>query len=127
MPWLERIDQINNRLTPIAIAEDGNRTPALLKHMRALLPARTTEALANVQGLALDSLERVDAVEYLQAVGMPHADPAGHEVYTFSYNGRRILVPAAVLLLNLVGQMHLFGLAPVLPDTAYSQCSECPV
>lgn len=109
MQWIESIDWVNRRPTPVAVDQFGNRELASLADILNYLPPRRTETVAQVEGLAMSSWERVGASEYLAAIGLPDADPTGHEVYTFPYQGRRVLVPVAALLSTLIGRMHFFG------------------
>ena len=108
MQWVERIDRVGDRLVPVYIDSSGYRTTGSLRSTKSLMPRQGYKS-ADVEEASLESMEPVSAREYLDAIGFAHADPSGHQVFSLRVDGRRALIPTAVLLCALVGRMSAVG------------------
>jgi hypothetical protein len=102
MKWLERIAEVDGRLFPVYVDADGHRTVGTLGASRGSLPRSGYQA-ATVKDASLQAMKACDAAEYLEASGWRGVDPTGHQVFELTDNGQRILIPAVVMLLGLVG------------------------
>jgi len=108
MQWIEAIHDDAGVLRPVYVDQDGVRTTSSLKECKTRMVSRGYQA-ANLRDVQLTSLEPSDASEYLSVMGMHHADPRGQDVFVVTYEGRRIHLPAAVLLQSLISRLAMVG------------------
>lgn len=108
MDWIERIERRDGRLVPVFVNSVGARRIGSLHEARLGLP-RSGYRAATVEGAPLHEMEATDASEYLDAIGLAGADPSGHQVFALSAQGQRILIPAVLVLLGLLGNLAAVG------------------
>lgn len=107
MRWIEAIGHEDGCQVVRLVDRSGNRSTGCLSSLRATLPPRGYE-VASARDVSLASLEPVDALPYLTAFGVAHAQ-RGHQVYSIQAEGRLMHIPAAVLLHALLGTPSVVG------------------
>ena len=108
MQWIESIGREGSVLRPIYVDKDGNHALGSLTECKRRMVVRGYQA-AKLLDVPLESLEPADPAEYLAAMGLESVDPRGHEIFVFEHDGKRIYIPAAVLLQSLISRLFRVG------------------
>jgi hypothetical protein len=108
MEWIERIERVDGRLTPIYVDAAGTRRPGSLRDAKQRLK-RTGYKHAEVTGLSLPTLACEDATRYLRGIGMRTVDPSAHDVFAFQHGEDHVLVPTSTLLTGLIARLSSVG------------------
>jgi hypothetical protein len=108
MLWLEKVEQEWGELYPVCIDEKGQRTRTSLSKLKSMLPKHTSHRKPFTANVPLQKLVPVDSGQYLAWLGVP-ADAAGHQVFMFHHEGKRLLIPAGVLLNTLIPRLSAVG------------------
>lgn len=109
MVWIDGIDVVEGMLTPVLLSADGQRTKLQLSQLRKTLISASGNVPLSAVGLDLRTLQRGSALDYCNPLGIKDAAFDRHEVFQLELEGRRVLVPAAVLLYALVPRMEAVG------------------
>lgn len=108
MDWIERIDEVDGRLAPVYVTAEGRRYTASLRELKGNL-ARPGYRAAKLAALSLHEMSITDGTEFLRGIGFQGVSGAGQDVFVAKDDGRRILIPASVLLPALIPELATAG------------------
>lgn len=116
MEWIEGFERVGGAPQLVVVSPSGERRFSPFKHLRSAAPTRRGARHVDLAGVALKDLTECDPFEYLNLAGFQAPVSTNHRIHELQLPEVRLLIPAAVLLLGILGS--IWHLAPWLTSAA---------
>lgn len=109
MQWIEGLEHVHGAPHLVVMNSEAMRRSAPFKQLRSVAPERRGARYVELSCADLMSFKECDPQEYLALAEFQPKVSSAHAVYELQLPTVRLLVPAAVLLLGLLGSMWHLG------------------